>query len=241
MPGGGPQPDDTWCAGHAAGLPRRDRAGGGRSAAASAGDRGDGLPRRGRAGGWRGRGAAGALAARRSPGVAGLPAGSVRHPLRWANHPGRGAGRLAGRRGGQTLVGHPALDGDLFAPALAAGEAVGRIGCFLNGCCYGQPTRVPWACYQHDALRHPTQLYTMAWCLAMFVLLWRWRDRLPREGDLFRRYLVMWGLGRFVIEFWRDSGTMAMGLSAAQWTGLGVAVVGAVSLRRVRGSESHGA
>ncbi len=131
--------------------------------------------------------------------------------------------------------------GDLFAPALAAGEAVGRIGCFLNGCCYGQPTRVPWACYQHDALRHPTQLYTMAWCLAMFVLLWRWRDRLPREGDLFRRYLVMWGLGRFVIEFWRDSGTMAMGLSAAQWTGLGVAVVGAVSLRRVRGSESHGA
>lgn len=129
--------------------------------------------------------------------------------------------------------------GDLFAPALAMGEAIGRIGCFLNGCCFGQPTSVPWACYQHDALRHPTQFYTMAYCLAMFALLWRWRDRLPREGDLFRRYLVMWGLGRFVIEFWRDSGTMAMGLSAAQWTGLGVALAGVVALRRAGAGDAE--
>ena len=120
--------------------------------------------------------------------------------------------------------------GDLFAPALALGEAVGRIGCFLNGCCYGQPTTVPWACYQHGAERHPTQLYTMVWCLLIFAVLRRWRDKLPREGDLFRVYLVLWGLGRFVIEFWRDSGTMALGLSAAQWAGLGVALLGAWGL-----------
>lgn len=122
--------------------------------------------------------------------------------------------------------------GDLFAPALAVGEAIGRIGCFLNGCCYGRPGDVPWACYQHGADRHPTQFYTLVWCLAMYAVLRRRRDRMRREGELFRLYLVMWGAGRFVIEFWRESGTMAMGLSAAQWAALAVVTVGALSLRR---------
>ncbi|HLJ53705.1 MAG TPA: prolipoprotein diacylglyceryl transferase family protein, partial [Chthonomonadaceae bacterium] len=45
--------------------------------------------------------------------------------------------------------------GDLFAVALAAGEAVGRWGCFFAGCCYGRPTSLPWAVWQHGAWRHP--------------------------------------------------------------------------------------
>ncbi len=47
--------------------------------------------------------------------------------------------------------------GDLFALALPAGEAVGRIGCYFNGCCYGSECELPWAVWQHDAFRHPAQ------------------------------------------------------------------------------------
>ena len=120
--------------------------------------------------------------------------------------------------------------GDLFALALPAGEAVGRIGCFLNGCCYGVPTHVPWAVYQHGALRHPTQLYSSAVALGTFVLLWVIRDRLPRPGDLFRLYLVLFGVSRFGLEFLREREHLIAALSLAQWTCLELAVVGAVGL-----------
>src|SRR5438045_6526543 len=67
--------------------------------------------------------------------------------------------------------------GDLFALALPAGEAVGRIGCFLNGCCYGKACNVPWAVYQHGAWRHPAQLYASAVATIVFVVLLLARDR----------------------------------------------------------------
>src|SRR5207247_6012464 len=76
--------------------------------------------------------------------------------------------------------------GDLFALALPAGEAVGRIGCFFNGCCYGVPSHVPWAVFQHGAWRHPTQFYAALLAAALFGLLVMLRNRMPREGDLFR-------------------------------------------------------
>jgi phosphatidylglycerol:prolipoprotein diacylglycerol transferase len=120
--------------------------------------------------------------------------------------------------------------GDLFALALPAGEAVGRVGCFFNGCCYGIPAGVPWAVYQHDAWRHPAQLYASAIALALFGALLALRDRLPREGDLFRLYLVLFGIGRFGLEFLRERTTAFGGLSLAQWVCLEIAVVFALAL-----------
>src|SRR5205085_2034721 len=79
--------------------------------------------------------------------------------------------------------------GDGFALALPLGEAVGRLGCFFAGCCYGRETMLPWAAWQHGAWRHPTQLYSAAAALALFALMWRLRSRMPREGDLFKLYL----------------------------------------------------
>ena len=108
--------------------------------------------------------------------------------------------------------------GDLFALALPAGEAVGRLGCFVNGCCYGVASAgVPWHVFQHGAWRHPAQLYTALYAAALFVVLLALRERLSaREGDLFRLYLVLFCLGRFLLEFFRERSLVFAGLSLAQ-------------------------
>jgi len=120
--------------------------------------------------------------------------------------------------------------GDLFALALPAGEAIGRIGCFLNGCCYGIPTTAFWGVEQHGALRHPTQLYSAAACAAIFGLLLYLRDRMPREGDLFRLYLILWGASRFLIEFFRENEVLYHGLSMFQWIGLELVILFSIVL-----------
>jgi phosphatidylglycerol:prolipoprotein diacylglycerol transferase len=124
--------------------------------------------------------------------------------------------------------------GDLFALALPAGEAVGRFGCFFNGCCYGIPASraLPWAVFQHDAWRHPAQLYTAMGCGLVFGLMLGLRGGLPREGDLFRAFLIATGLMRFGIEFWRERELLAGGLSLAQWVCLALVAYGAYSLRK---------
>jgi phosphatidylglycerol:prolipoprotein diacylglycerol transferase len=120
--------------------------------------------------------------------------------------------------------------GDLFALALPAGEAIGRVGCYFNGCCYGTPSHVPWAVYQHGAWRHPTQLYAALIAAALFGTLYALRDRLPHAGDLFRLYLVLYGAGRFGLEFLRERNLAFGGLSLAQWACLEIAVVAALAL-----------
>ena len=127
--------------------------------------------------------------------------------------------------------------GDGFALALPLGEAVGRLGCFFGGCCYGRPTTLPWAVWQHAAWRHPTQLYSAAVALALFALMWRLRDRLPREGDLFKLYLFLYAAARFGLEFFRDHGPHEPLLSPAQWLCLAaMAVLAGYGVVRVRGS-----
>lgn len=120
--------------------------------------------------------------------------------------------------------------GDLFAIALPAGEAVGRFGCLFNACCYGAESLVPWAVWQHGAWRHPAQLYASLAALAVLVVLFGLRGRLWREGDLFRAYLVLYGAGRFGVEFFRVHDRLYAGLSLAQWVSLELALAGAVAL-----------
>jgi len=136
--------------------------------------------------------------------------------------------------------------GDLFALALPAGEAVGRIGCYLNGCCYGRACTLPWAIYQHGAWRHPAQLYSSAVAAIVFAVLLAMRNRLWREGDLFRLYLVLMGVTRFGLEFFRERNLMIAGLSLVQWTCLEIVVLFSVALfiserrsRRTSGLEER--
>jgi phosphatidylglycerol:prolipoprotein diacylglycerol transferase len=100
--------------------------------------------------------------------------------------------------------------------ALPAGEAIGRFGCYFSGCCFGTRCEVPWAIYQHDAWRHPAQFYAAAIAAVIFVVLWNLRAKLPREGDLFRLYLLLFACGRFGLEFFRESPSLIGPLSLAQ-------------------------
>lgn len=120
--------------------------------------------------------------------------------------------------------------GDLFALALPAGEAVGRIGCLLNGCCYGTVSNVPWAIYQHGSWRHPSQVYSSLAAIAIFGILFFMHKRLTRDGDLFRLYLLLYGIARFAIEFWRERNIAFGGLSTAQWICLEFVVVSSIML-----------
>ena len=161
-----------------------------------------------------------------------------------ASHP---AAMLDPRLGGRTIIGGVLAGwlavaiakwrlgirrstGDLFALALPAGEAVGRIGCFFNGCCYGVPSHVAWAVYQHGAWRHPAQLYSALAAAAIFGTLFALRDRMLREGDLFKLYLVLYGASRFGLEFLRERNLAFGGLSLAQWVCLEMAMVASLAL-----------
>jgi phosphatidylglycerol---prolipoprotein diacylglyceryl transferase len=107
--------------------------------------------------------------------------------------------------------------GDLFALAIPAGEAIGRIGCFVGGCCYGTAAHVAWAVHEHGALRHPAQLYLAlgaAVCFTILLLIER-RRMLPENG-LFYFGAVLFCVDRFSVEFFRANQPFALGLTLAQ-------------------------
>lgn len=132
--------------------------------------------------------------------------------------------------------------GDHFALALPAGEAVGRIGCFFNQCCFGTACDLPWAVNQHGATRHPAQLYSAITAALMFgALLWI-KPRLKHEGDLWRAYLILFGVTRFALEFVRQNDSVLWGLSAMQILCIElivVAVIGQMLVLRRQGQASR--
>lgn len=106
--------------------------------------------------------------------------------------------------------------GDLFAVAVSAGEAVGRWGCYFAGCCYGRPSTVPWAIYQHGAYRHPTQIYSSLAAAAILGILLLVERRRPPENTLWFLQGTLYCIARFVIEFYRAGPVTSIGLTAAQ-------------------------
>jgi phosphatidylglycerol---prolipoprotein diacylglyceryl transferase len=107
---------------------------------------------------------------------------------------------------------------DLAAPYLALGQSIGRIGCFLNGCCYGK--EVAWGVY-FPALHyhaHPTQIYDTVGLFIIFLILKNLQRRNLLPGNVFVLYLVLAPLLRFVIEFFRADHTWSyLGLSIYQY------------------------
>ena len=113
---------------------------------------------------------------------------------------------------------------DLLTPPLVLAHAIGRVGCFLNGCCYGKPTTLPWGVIfrGEDLPRHPTQLYESAALLLLLGILLRMEARSSlRSGAVFISYLLLYGLWRFCVEFLRgDNPFVALGLTPFQWISL---------------------
>ena len=108
---------------------------------------------------------------------------------------------------------------DLAAPGTALGYSIARIGCFLNGCCYGIETTVPWAVKfpYLPGLRHPTQLYASATVFVIFLLLlYLWRRR-RFEGQIFLQAVILYSIYRFLIEFIRVGPRALANLTASQW------------------------
>lgn len=117
--------------------------------------------------------------------------------------------------------------GDLVAPFLPLGQAIGRLGNFLAGDAYGSVTTLPWGVYQAGAYRHPAALYEMVLDLALFAFLWRRRYTSFRDGELFRMYVVGYALIRFPLEFLRYQPTPRafLDLTLVQWLSI-AAVLG---------------
>ena len=103
---------------------------------------------------------------------------------------------------------------DIIAPAIALGEFFTRIGCFLNGCCFGTPSTLPWAikfpshCVAgsspvHEFSLHPTQIFSSLFGLALFFFLHRKLRKTHTTGEVFAFYLIFSGLFRFGIDFIR--------------------------------------
>jgi len=123
--------------------------------------------------------------------------------------------------------------GDVLALGVAAGYPFGRIGCYLNGCCYGLPTDHAFGVMFpfDDVLRHPTQLYSAgAGVLIFLVLLFLSRKR-SFDGLLMWSFLILYGGYRFVIDFWRVSPPTGIEtLTIGQLVSLVVMVVSGLAL-----------
>lgn len=113
---------------------------------------------------------------------------------------------------------------DLLAPSIAIGYAFTRIGCFLNGCCYGAPTSLPWGVRFNEngtltPPSHPTQIYSCLANLVIFFILTRLEKLNRKPGFIFISYIGLYGIYRFIVEIFRcgySADLWAFGLTQAQ-------------------------
>lgn len=110
---------------------------------------------------------------------------------------------------------------DFYAPQFALGYGLGRISCFLAGCCFGKSLDSFWAIEG----RHPTQLYAVFFELAVYVFLIRFekqklKSRFP--GEIFTLWVFCHSIGRITMEFFRDDfrGSLILNLSISTWISL---------------------
>lgn len=149
----------------------------------------------------------------------------------------------------------PALaTADVFAPGIALGHGIGRLGCFAAGCCWGLPTTLPWGVtftnpVSHELVGvplgiklHPTQMYeSVAEFLIFGILYWRVR-RAHQPGAIISLYLILYSTVRFLVEFVRyheQPNPFGGPFNTSQWISLGLVALGAAYfIRRGMGRAS---
>ena len=143
---------------------------------------------------------------------------------------------------------------DVLAPSVAVGHSIGRLGCFAAGCCWGQPTSLPWGVMftdptAHDSVGvplgihlHPTQLYEAAGTFAVAIVLLKLFRKPHAPGTILGWYFVLYSSFRFAIEFLRDHSPQSFPfdgpLSSTQWVALLLIAAGAYLLTRQKGSPA---
>jgi phosphatidylglycerol:prolipoprotein diacylglycerol transferase len=132
---------------------------------------------------------------------------------------------------------------DAGTPSIPLGYALARVGCFLNGCCQGCPTDLPWAVRFASGSgnggltppSHPAQIYDALMSLAVFGILLLLKPHFRARGQLLAAYVVLYSLERYIAEIWRAGcsatsfGPLAP-LTQAQVAGVGFAVIAAAFL-----------
>jgi phosphatidylglycerol:prolipoprotein diacylglycerol transferase len=136
------------------------------------------------------------------------------------------------------------ITGDALVPGVALGQAIGRLGCFSAGCCYGTESHLPWATTFTNPIAftfsgtplgvplHPVQLYNTLANLGVMAVLLLARPKRTFQGQVFALYFLVEGFGRVVTETWRgdvDRGTGWLGwtwLSTGRLTGLAFMLLG---------------
>jgi phosphatidylglycerol:prolipoprotein diacylglycerol transferase len=127
---------------------------------------------------------------------------------------------------------------DVMAPAIAVGTLFGRLGCFLNGCCYGDACNLPWAVSfpkpsppwerqhnlglippeaTHSLPLHPTQIYSAIDALVLLILLTCYYPLRRRDGEVMGLLMITYPITRFLIEYLRnDEAVFFAGLTISQ-------------------------
>ncbi len=128
---------------------------------------------------------------------------------------------------------------DLVAPYIALGQSIGRVGCFLNGCCFGKPFSFGVYFPVHQMKLFPVQLLSALNLFLVFVFLMQ-RDKKPhRAGEILFQYLILAALERFGVEFFRgDSPALIWNLTIFQVISLfifALALYGEIFLKSRRG------
>lgn len=162
------------------------------------------------------------------------------------------AGLVAARRMGLPRW----LVADAMTPAIALGTMFGRVGCFLNGCCYGRPTTLPWGVhFPHDSFAslefgdtpvQPSQLYNAALGLVLFAVLWARRRHFRVPGVMFWTFLILFALARIPLDMTRayeaDAVLMRAGtleFTESQLTSLALVLFGVLMILRLRRSAAE--
>src|SRR6187397_952691 len=137
---------------------------------------------------------------------------------------------------------------DMYAPGVALGHIIGRLGCLLAGCCYGRPTDLPWGITFTSPVAaasagtplgiplHPTQIYDAGaeLLILIFLLVFEKRGR-PYPGRTWWLYILLYAVARFIVEIFRadDRGIIA-GVSTSQFVSLVIAPIAIVMLLRLK-------
>ncbi|MCX5716696.1 MAG: prolipoprotein diacylglyceryl transferase [Candidatus Omnitrophica bacterium] len=117
---------------------------------------------------------------------------------------------------------------DLLSPYIVLGHAIGRIGCFLNGCCYGKPyTGITAVVFGDGTARYPTQIYSALLLILLYCILRFFLQRRRFKGQVFFLYLMLYSAARFFVEFLRGDNTLFLpGLTVAQVISIAVFITG---------------
>lgn len=125
---------------------------------------------------------------------------------------------------------------DMIIPSIALAQGFGRIGCFFAGCCYGEATNLPIGVIFNKSpfapqgiMRHPTQIYSSIFDFLLFAFLMYYSKKERKDGRVFSMYIILYSVGRFIVEFFRDDPRGNVGiLSTSQFISIFTLILGII-------------